>query len=83
MRVSILVSLLSAFMCATSLAGIATQPPKGGNPEAPKLKNPVAKTPESIAAGKKVYQRMCARCHGSNGRGDGGGADPDATRQMS
>lgn len=74
MRVPSLVVLLSAFIYTTSLAGIAAQPPKGGNPEAAKLKNPVTKTPESIAAGKKVYQRMCARCHGPNGKGDGGGA---------
>lgn len=74
MRVPSLVVLLSAFLHTISLAGIAAQPPKGGNPEAAMLKNPVAKTQESIAAGKKVYQRMCARCHGPNGKGDGGGA---------
>jgi mono/diheme cytochrome c family protein len=73
-RVSFLVLSLSAFMYATSLAGTAPQPPKGGHPEAAKLKNPVANTPESIAAGKKVYQRMCARCHGPSAKGDGGGA---------
>ena len=74
MRVSSLVLLLSACVYATGLAGIAGQPPKGGHPDAATLKNPVANTPESIAAGKKVYQRMCARCHGPNAKGDGGGA---------
>jgi mono/diheme cytochrome c family protein len=39
------------------------------NPEAAKVKNPVAATPESIAAGKAVYTK-CAPCHGV--RGDGG-----------
>jgi len=73
-RVPSLVVLLPAFIYATSLAGIAGQPPKGGNPVAAQLKNPVAKTPESIAAGRKVYQRLCARCHGPNAKGDGGGA---------
>lgn len=74
MRLCVLAVLLSAFIHPTSLAGIAAQPPKGGSPEAAKQKNPVAKTQESIAAGKKVYQRLCARCHGPNGKGDGGGA---------
>src|SRR5213593_4806305 len=54
-----------------------------GNPEAAKIKNPVEATPESIAAGKQVYQRHCAVCHGTNGQG-GSGSDisppaPDLT----
>jgi mono/diheme cytochrome c family protein len=52
----------------------ATTPRKGGNPEAAKLKNPVTAGPESIAAGRRTYQRLCSRCHGPEGRGDGGGA---------
>jgi mono/diheme cytochrome c family protein len=46
-------------------------PKKGGNPEAAKIKNPVATTRESLAAGKRVYQRLCIRCHGPEGKGDG------------
>ena len=42
-----------------------------GNPEAAKVKNPVAATPESIAAGKTVYTK-CAPCHGINGEGGPG-----------
>jgi cbb3-type cytochrome c oxidase subunit III len=42
------------------------------NPEAQKLKNPEPKNAESIEAGKKLYQRYCASCHGPNGKGDGG-----------
>ncbi|MGH9940313.1 MAG: c-type cytochrome [Blastocatellia bacterium] len=42
------------------------------NPEAHKLKNPEPKNTESIEAGKKLYQRHCASCHGPNGKGDGG-----------
>ena len=42
-----------------------------GNPEAAKVKNPVASTPESIAAGKTVYTK-CAPCHGINGEGGPG-----------
>ncbi len=48
-----------------------TAPKKGGNPEAAKIKNPVAATPESIAAGKRAYQRLCIKCHGPEGKGDG------------
>ena len=40
-----------------------------GNPEAAKLKNPVASTPESIAAGKKAYDANCAGCHGNLAQG--------------
>ena len=53
------------------LAQAADAPKKGGNPEAAKVRNPVASSPESIAAGKRVYQRLCTKCHGPEGRGDG------------
>jgi mono/diheme cytochrome c family protein len=54
-----------------------------GDPDAAKVKNPVEATPESIAAGKQIYQRFCAVCHGTNGEG-GSGSDisppaPDLT----
>ena len=49
----------------------ADAPKKGGNPDAAKIKNPVAATPESIAAGKRLYQRLCTKCHGPEGKGDG------------
>ena len=49
----------------------AAAPKKGGNPEAAKVTNPVASTPDSIAAGKRVYQRLCTKCHGPEGKGDG------------
>jgi cbb3-type cytochrome c oxidase subunit III len=42
------------------------------NLEAQKLKNPQPQSAESIEAGKKLYQRYCAACHGPNGKGDGG-----------
>jgi mono/diheme cytochrome c family protein len=42
------------------------------NPEAQKLKNPEPKNDETVEAGKKLYQRHCASCHGPNGKGDGG-----------
>jgi mono/diheme cytochrome c family protein len=41
-------------------------------PDAKTLKNPVASTPESIAAGQQLYLRNCASCHGRNGQGGPG-----------
>jgi cbb3-type cytochrome c oxidase subunit III len=60
----------------------STAPRKGGNPEAATIKNPVAMSAESITAGKRVYTRMCGRCHGPEGKGDGTAASaavPDLT----
>jgi len=41
------------------------------HPAAAKLKNPVAANAESIASGRKLYDRHCAECHGDTGKGDG------------
>ena len=46
-------------------------PKKGGNAEAAKVKNPVAASPESVTSGKRIYQRLCTKCHGPEGKGDG------------
>jgi len=47
------------------------------------LKNPVASSPESVAAGKQAYTRTCAPCHGTSGEGGPGNdlipAAPDLT----
>jgi mono/diheme cytochrome c family protein len=52
----------------------APAPRRGGTPEAAKIVNPVPGTPESIDAGRRTYRMLCARCHGFEGKGDGGGA---------
>jgi cbb3-type cytochrome c oxidase subunit III len=56
-----------------------------GNPAAAKLQNPVAKSPESLAAGKQTFNRYCANCHGLNAEGSPGNdltpAAPDLTRK--
>ena len=39
------------------------------NPEAAKLANPVPSTPESLGAGKRVYDANCAACHGNLAQG--------------
>src|SRR5689334_24448169 len=60
---------LIAALVLTCAARIVTS--AQGNPEAAKVKNPVASTPESIAAGKTVFTK-CAPCHGANGQGGPG-----------
>jgi mono/diheme cytochrome c family protein len=35
------------------------------------IKNPIVATPESLANGKRLYDRLCAECHGFTGHGDG------------
>jgi mono/diheme cytochrome c family protein len=55
-----------ALVCAARIVTSAQ-----GNPEAAKMKNPIASSPESIAAGKTIYTK-CAPCHGVNGQGGPG-----------
>ena len=71
--------LISAALACVFAVIVAAQ----GNPDAAKVANPVATTPESIAAGKQVYTRYCAVCHGTTAEG-GSGSDisppaPDLT----
>jgi len=59
---------LSWIAVVSSLAG--AQSP-GGSAEAKKLKNPVASSPASIAAGKAAFQKNCRFCHGADAKGNG------------
>lgn len=54
---------------AASTGERAPARPGIASPETTKLNNPVATTPESIAAGKKAYDVNCAACHGSVAQG--------------
>ena len=69
-------SIVLTVVSAASQGGriTATSPRRGGNPEAAKVRNPVPSTAESVAAGRRTYARLCSRCHGPAGKGDGGGA---------
>jgi cbb3-type cytochrome c oxidase subunit III len=62
---------ISLFILAGWLLAAQAQQPKG-NPAAQKLKNPVASDAASIDAGKVLFKRYCASCHGPNAKGDGG-----------
>jgi mono/diheme cytochrome c family protein len=59
-----IVVLVSGFIGGS---GLARQEVK--NPEAAKLRNSVASTPESLAAGKRAYDTNCAACHGNLAQG--------------
>jgi mono/diheme cytochrome c family protein len=49
-------------------AGVA---PDAQQPSAGELTNPVAPSEKSIAAGRQLFQRFCAPCHGSTAQGNG------------
>jgi mono/diheme cytochrome c family protein len=73
-------SLFPLFVCALAAAAVVTlgaQNP-GGNPEAKKLKNPVAATPDSIKAGQASFQKYCRFCHGADAKGNGPMAPKDS-----
>lgn len=59
----------SAVFLVAFLSVSLTVTARQGNPDAAKLKNPVASSPESIAAGKKAFDVNCAGCHGNAAQG--------------
>jgi mono/diheme cytochrome c family protein len=63
-RVSLV--LIPAFILALAAAGAAQS-----SPEAARLKNPVASSAASIAAGKAAYTKNCRFCHGADAKGNG------------
>jgi hypothetical protein len=67
-------TIISACACAFVLTvGVAAQNP-GGNPDAKKMKNPVASSPESIKAGQALYPEelpVLPRCDAEGQRADG------------
>lgn len=65
------------------VAGAGTAPAgaqkRGGDPQAARVKNPVAATEDSVRTGRKLYGQFCRQCHGLRARGDG----PMATKDPS
>lgn len=64
-----IVSLASASLFATVLLVRVVSTQALQNPDAAALRNPVASTPESLAAGKTAYDVNCAGCHGDRAQG--------------
>ena len=61
----VFVVVVGAFLAVA----LTAQENHGGNPEAAKVKNPVAMSPESIAAGEALYMKRCRGCHGRDAAG--------------
>jgi len=65
------------------LAWAGTASAGAGQAPGAALKNPIPLSPESTAAGKQLYTRNCAPCHGTSGEGGPGNdlipAAPDLT----
>src|SRR5712692_8905241 len=75
---SVFFCAVAVFVAAASRAALTAQehqhPSTGGahhHPDAAKIVNPVAADARSIAAGRELYQKHCAGCHGETGKGDG------------
>jgi mono/diheme cytochrome c family protein len=75
----VIMSLVVGAALATTLAAQTAQqqhehPATGGthrHMDAANTKNPVKADATSIAAGKQLYDKQCAACHGETGKGDG------------
>jgi mono/diheme cytochrome c family protein len=63
-RLAVVLVLAGALVGGARLVGQNVK-----DPEAAALKNPVASTPASVAAGKRAYDLNCAGCHGNRAQG--------------
>jgi mono/diheme cytochrome c family protein len=80
--------MVAGAIFSLTLSGIAAaqETPKGGDPAAAKLVNPIPSSPASIAAGKATFDMKCVPCHGPKADGnsqvmiEGGVRPADLTR---
>ncbi len=79
---------LGAVMLVIAGARSAAQEPEaepGGwtiPPSAAQEQSPLAASPQTLVAGRALFQKNCRRCHGPKGVGDGPDADPDYMDDM-
>jgi len=52
--------------CSSSQSNSTSRAPSA---DAKNLKNPNSVTPQSLATGKRLFERLCADCHGPTGNG--------------
>lgn len=70
------VILVGFGLTLAAITAVGAQNP-GGSAEGTKMKNPVAASPESIAAGQALYAKNCRFCHGADAKGNGPMAPKD------
>jgi mono/diheme cytochrome c family protein len=63
------ITFATSWMLAIALLGRVVATQDAQDPGAAALKNPVAATPASLAAGKKSFDVNCAPCHGNRAQG--------------
>ena len=73
----ILVAFVLIYISTASL-GLAGQTTTAKGTKGAALKNPIASTPQSIAAGEASFQKYCRFCHGADAKGDGPQAPKDS-----
>src|SRR5438128_2560537 len=68
-----------AIFFALSYVGVAglALAAQAKKPATTTAKNPVAATPQSIAAGQALFQKYCRFCHGADAKGNGPQAPKD------
>ena len=63
--------LAAALACVLAISGAVVVAGGQAKSDPKTLKNPVPAAPSSIASGQGIFQRLCTRCHGTEGKGDG------------
>src|SRR5205085_595129 len=72
---SIAASMLVAMaLLGACSSGQSTPTPSAAKTGAKSLKNPNPMSPQSLATGKRLFDRLCADCHGPTGNGLGAAA---------
>jgi len=65
-------AVLFTALIASALVTLSAEQSKWSAPAAEaQKKNPVAASESSLAAGRKIYTKTCAMCHGKTGDADG------------
>lgn len=73
-RFRLSVAVMSTVLISSTVIALSEEPSKGkwSAPAAEaQKKNPVAANESSLAAGRKIYSKTCAMCHGKTGDADG------------